>query len=58
MSKLWATGIEEFIEFEDTKHVKNEIEDSVEKGERILTRELALTKYFIYILLEAPFPQI
>lgn len=44
MAKLWSTSIDTFIEFEDTKHIRNDIEDSVEKGTRLLTREVALEK--------------
>jgi hypothetical protein len=44
MAKLWGASIDEFISFEDNKGSKSTIEDSIEKGTRILTREIALEK--------------
>ena len=44
MAKLWGNSIDEFNTYEDNKGLKDAVGDSIEKGTRILTREIALEK--------------
>ena len=44
MAKLWGASIDEFNSFEDNKDLKTNMEDSIEMGTRVLTREIALEK--------------